>query len=123
MLCSNCHKKITPSDTKIIHTRYDSFGGVHIGDIHYRYHLDFCSKECACNWISDASDAANEKCENCEYTYWENTDKLLCNHPKCPYQKCAEEARIRKRVSDATIKQDGGIIKHIFKTCKRFYFG
>jgi hypothetical protein len=123
MFCSNCHKKITTDDKKIISIRYDAQGGIYIGDIRYMYSPDFCSKECAYKWFSDAYDVANENCENCNYTYWDNTDKLLCKDPRCPHVKCAEEGRIRNEISDRVIKRDGGFILHVIKTCKKHYFG
>ena len=72
MTCSNCGKKLERTDPKkriCIHGICCDGGGLWIGGKDFIVNPDFCSKECASEYFSNALDVITEKCNSCADLY------------------------------------------------------
>jgi len=120
--CSNCGKPITDNDKCIrVHGLGETGSGILIGRKDFVIvNPDFCSVECVTEYFSDALSVVNEKCDACSDPF--TSRKPSCDNPKCPYIKYFKERKRAQEMWDRVVKRDGGVTKHIFKTCKKFYF-
>jgi hypothetical protein len=126
MFCSNCGKYLKNIDHKktiVIHGLTDG-AGIAFGNRDFAVNPHFCTKECACEYFSDASDVISEKCGNCGDPYSTfMSKKLLCEDPRCPYIKENREYKLASEMRERVVKRDGGIVHHVIKTCIEHYFG
>jgi hypothetical protein len=124
MTCSNCGTKITDDKKRIcIHGITTDGSGINIGGKDFVICPVFCSKECLSGYFSNALDAINPKCDTCVDLYSILYGGLSCEDPRCPYVKELADRKCRSETWDRVVKRDGGFIKHVVKTSKKFYLG
>jgi hypothetical protein len=128
MFCSNCGKPLKEFDEKqriCIHGVCNDGGGVSIGGKHFLVNPDLCCSKCAREYFTNALDAINDKCESCVDLYSASFfgEELSCSDPRCPYIIVVKERKRRDEICKRVVERDGGWIKHIIKTCDKFYFG
>jgi len=125
--CSNCGEKLINTDPKkiiYIHGITGVGSGISFGGRDFVVSPSFCNKECACKYFSNASDVINDKCDSCGSIHGGLFNApLSCDDIRCPYVLEGKERERNKQMWDRVVKRDGGIIKHVLKTCKKFYFG
>lgn len=125
MRCSNCGKTMTESDNKkrISISGCHDGGGIRIKGKTFAIFSIFCKIECFCEYFTNANNAIKDLCVQCKDIYDTiGENKLLCDDVRCPYVKELKDRDLSKQICKENIKQDGGIIKHVIKTCKDFYF-